>query len=210
MTQELKIIGINPIWISALLTGGFLLVCATGGENIRWGYLGYEVIFPFYASVSIGEWCKIRNDPMFDVIFAQGTPLFRWVLRRFLLLFCLVSIFATIGIFGVAVLKVNVSILDLLLAYLPTAFLLSSISAFVSLLTGLQHIATMTSGIIWLFSIMTISLLRFRPMQFFYLFVRFAGIDNPFWLVNKLVLLLIGMILWLCIFFVCKKRLVFS
>lgn len=147
---------------------------------------------------------------MFDVIFAQGTPLFRWVLRRFLLLFCLVSIFATIGILGVAVLKDNISILDLMLTYFPTAFLLSSISAFVSMLISVQHIATMTSGIIWLSSIMTISLLRFRPMQFFYLFVRFSGIDSPFWLVNKLVLLLIGIVLWLCIFFVCKKRLVFS
>ena len=121
MTQEWKIIGINPIWISELLTGVFLLVCATGGENICWGYLGYEVIFPFYAAVSIGEWCKIRNDPMFDVIFSQGTPLFRWVLRRFLLLFCLVSIFASIGIWGVAVLKDNISILDLMLTYFPTA-----------------------------------------------------------------------------------------
>lgn len=51
MKQELKIIGINPIWITALLTGTFLVVCATGGENVHWGYLGFELIFPFYLWV---------------------------------------------------------------------------------------------------------------------------------------------------------------
>ena len=207
MKLECKIIGINPIWISVLLTGVFLLVCATGGENIRWGYLGCEVIFPFYASIAVGEWCKTRNDPMFGLISGQGISLFGWVLRRFVLLFCLVSVFAVIAILGVAALKNNVSIFDLMLTYFPTAFLLSSISAFASILVSTQHIATMISGVIWLFSIMIISLLRFLPIQYFYLFIRFAGIDNPIWLVNKLVLLLIGIALWLMIFLICKKRL---
>ena len=51
------------------------------------------------------------------------------------------------------------------------------------------------------------SLLRFQPVQYFYLFVRFAGIDNSVWIVNKMILLLIGIALWLGVFIICKKRL---
>ena len=87
MKYESKIIGINPLWISALLVGTFLVVCAAGGDNINWGYLGFEVIFPFYTSIVIGEWCKTRTDPMFDVISSQGHFLFGWLVRR--LPFCL-------------------------------------------------------------------------------------------------------------------------
>ena len=206
MKYEWKITGINPVWISALLTGAFLAVCATGGDNLHWGYLGFEVIFPFYMSVVIGEWCQTRTDPMFEVISAQGKSVFGWILRRFLLLFCLVAIFAMIGIGGVVLLKPNMSALDLLLTFLPTAFFLSSISAFVSMLASVPHISSMVSGVVWLFSIMTMSLLRFAPIRYFYLFVRYAGINGVLGLLNKLVLFLAGIALWIAIYFICRKR----
>ena len=87
MKQELKIIGGNPVWISALLTGAFLVVCATGGENIHWGYLGFELIFPFYLSVVVGEWCKINLILCFKVIAAQGKSLFHWIVAQILIPF---------------------------------------------------------------------------------------------------------------------------
>lgn len=206
MKYEWKITGINPVWISALLTGAFLAVCATGGDNLHWGYLGFEVIFPFYMSVVIGEWCQTRTDPMFEVISAQGKSVFVWILRKFLLLFCLVTIFAMIGIGGVVLLKRNMSALDLFLTFLPTAFFLSSISAFVSMLARVPHIPSMVSGVVWLFSIMTMSLLRFVPVRYFYLFVRYAGINGVLGLLNKLVLFLAGIALWIAIYFICRKR----
>lgn len=206
MNYELKIIGINPVWISALLTGAFLVVCATDGENVEWGYLGFEAIYPFYMSFVIGEWCQTRTDPMFEAISAQGKSIFRWVLRRFVFLFCMASIFAGIGIAGVILLKGNAAAVDLLLTFLPTAFFLASISAFISVLVNAQHIPAMTSGVIWLFSIMTMSLLRFAPVQYFYLFARYAGINGFLWIVNKGVLFFIGFALWLAIYAVCQKR----
>ena len=206
MKYEWKITGINPVWISALLTGAFLAVCATGGDNLHLGYLGFEVIFPFYMSVVIGEWCQTRTDPMFEVISAQGKSVFGWILRRFLLLFCLVAIFAMIGIGGVVLLKPNMSALDLFLTFLPTAFFLSSISAFVSMLASVPHIPSMVSGVVWLFFIMTMSLLRFSPIRYFYLFVRYAGINGVLGLLNKLVLFLAGIALWIAIYFICRKR----
>ena len=204
---EAKIMGINPYWISALLTAAFLIVCATGGDNVNWGYLGFEVLFPFYMAVAVGEWCRIRADQIFDVISAQGKSLFLWLVRRFLVLFVTVTVFAVIGMLGTVIITKTASIGELLLTFLPTAFFLSSVCIFLSVLSSIPHIPTMAVGVIWLFSIMSMSLLRFRPIQYLYLFIRFAGVDSSTWILNKLVLFVAGLILWLCVFIVCQKRL---
>lgn len=204
---EAKIMGINPFWISALLTAAFLIVCATGGDNINWGNLGFEVLFPFYMAVAVGEWCRIRADQIFDVISAQRKSLFLWIVRRFLVLFVTVTVFAVIGMLGTVIITKAASIGELLLTFLPTAFFLSSVCIFLSVLSSVPHIPTMAVGVIWLFSIMSMSLLRFRPIQYLYLFIRFAGVDSSTWILNKLVLLAAGLILWLCVFLICQKRL---
>ena len=204
---EAKIMGINPFWISALLTAAFLIVCATGGDNVNWGYLGFEVLFPFYMAVAVGEWCRIRADQIFDVISAQGKSLFLWMVRRFLVLFVTVTVFAVIGMLGTVIITKTASIGELLMTFLPTAFFLSSVCIFLSVLSSIPHIPTMAVGVIWLFSIMSMSLLRLRPIQYLYLFIRFAGIDSSIWILNKLVLLVAGIVLWICVFLACQKRL---
>lgn len=118
---EAKIMGINPFWISALLTAAFLIVCTTGGDNVNWGYLGFEVLFPFYMAVAVGEWCRIRADQIFDVISAQGKSLFLWIVRRFLVLFATVTVFAMIGMLGTVIITKTASIGELLMTFLPTA-----------------------------------------------------------------------------------------
>lgn len=206
MKYEIKILGINPLWISFLLTATFLFVCGTGGNNVNWGYLGFEVLFPFYAAIVIGEWCKTRTDPMFEVISTQGKSLFGWIIRRFVLLFGIVFIFVFAGIIGVTIIKEENSISDLLFTFLPTAFFLSSVSVFISLLGNISHIPAMAVGVLWLFSIMVTSLLRFTPVQYIYLFVRYAGIGGTIWILNKAILLSAGIILWFEIALICKKR----
>lgn len=206
MKQELKIIGVNPVWISALLTSTFLIVCANGGENVHWGYLGFELIFPFYLSVVIGEWCKTRTDPIFEVIAAQSKSLFCWIVRRFLLLFGLVSIFAFAGMAGIILLKPNMSFGNLAITFLPTAFFLSSLCVLISVITRAQHIPTMIVGVLWLFSVMSISLLRFKAVQYFYLFARYAEIQEPVWIINKGILLTAGIVCWICTYVIIKKQ----
>lgn len=206
MKYECKIIGINPLWISSLLVGTLLVVCATGGSNINWGYLGFEIIFPFYMAIVIGEWCKTRTDSMFDVISTQKYSLFHWIIRRFTLLFCTISSFAVVGMVGVSIIKQSNSVFDMLCTFLPTAFLLSSICVFISLLSSIPHIPTMVAGVLWLFSMMSMSLLRFPLVQYLYLFIRYAGISSSLWIANKIILLSIGIILWIYIFLFCKKR----
>lgn len=158
-------------------------------------------------AVAIGEWCKTRTDPMFDAISAQGKSLFLWIVRRFVLLFGAITLFAVVGISGVSIITQTAAIGDLLLTFLPTAFFLSSVCVFLSMLSGVPHIPTMAVGVIWLFSIMSMSLLRFPIIQYFYLFVRFAEIESLVWVVNKIVLLLIGIVLWIWVFIICQKRL---
>ena len=204
---ETKIMGINPFWISALLTAAFLIVCATGGDNVNWGYLGFEVLFPFYMAVAVGEWCRIRADQIFDVISAQGKSLFLWMVRRFLVLFVTVTVFAVIGMLGTVIITKTASIGELLLTFLPTAFFLSSVCIFLSVLSSIPHIPTMAVGVIWLGFFFFFWLLRFRPIQYLYLFIRFAGVDSSIWILNKLVLLVAGIVLWICVFLVCQKRL---
>lgn len=58
---------------------------------------------------------------------------------------------------------------------------------------------SMVSDVVWLFSLMTMSLLQFT-------IVRYAGINGVFGLVNKLVLLLVGIALWVAIYRICLKR----
>lgn len=204
---ESKIIGKNPIWISALLTITFLIVCKMGGNNVHWGFLGFEVIFPFYMSIVIGELVKIRTDPMFDVISAQGKSVFIWILRRYILLFSMVCIFAFIGIYITFFLKKDILIYELILVFLSTSFFLSTICILVSLLSDMEHMGTMIVGIFWLFSLMSISLLRFKPIQLCYIFVRYAGIHSYIWVINKGILVIVSLLLWLIIYVICKRRL---
>lgn len=206
MKYESKMIGMNPFWISVLLTTAFLIVSTTGGSNVDWGYLGFEVIFPFYAAIVIGEWCKTRTDPMFDVIAAQTNALFIWVARRFLLLFGITTSFSILGIIGITAITQTARGGELMLIFLITGFFLSSLCVFLSLLISVPHIPTMMVGVTWLFSLMSMSLLRFRIIQYCYLFARFVGINNPIWVINKLFLLLVSCMLWIGIYFICRKR----
>ena len=94
----------------------------------------------------------------------------------------------------------------MLCVFVSTAFFLSSLCVFISLLSSIPHIPTMTVGVLWLFSVTAESLLRFPLILYFYLFARYAGINSPIWIANKVVLLSIGAVLWLCIFLFSKEQ----
>lgn len=206
MKYEIKIFGINPLWISVLFIGSFLVVCATGGNNVNWSYLGFEVIFPFYMAIMISELCKTRNDPAFDLISAQGKSLFCWILRRFAILFLVICSMVFTGMIFFSFIRKGISFWGIIFTFLSTAFFLSTVCVFISLICNAPHIPTMVVALLWLFSLITMSLLRFTPIQYFYLFVRYAGISDTIWIINKIILTFMGIILWICIFVICKRR----
>ena len=78
--NELKILGINPILIFSSIVVVFTIIAIFAGEMLNLSLIGFEVIFPFIAAMSIGEWGKIKADDNYDLIAAQGKSLFSWVL----------------------------------------------------------------------------------------------------------------------------------
>ncbi|MBU9728601.1 hypothetical protein [Diplocloster modestus] len=204
--HECKIVGINPVWITGLLTGVFLAVCSGGGDNIHWGYVGFEIIFPFYTAIIVGKWCRVRTDLMFETIAAQAESLFTWIVRRYILLLAGILVFSIAGIEGVSALKPGMDVMDLLLTYMTTAFFLSSLCVAVSICTSTPHMAVMVTGIVWLFSLMAVSMIRYKTVSYFYLFIRYAGGDDPIWRVNKTILVVLGLCLWGISYTACRIR----
>lgn len=104
--------------------------------------------------------------------------------------------FAAAGILLVSLIRGELSVPEMLFAYVPTAFLLSSLSMLVGTLSTREHAASMVCGILWLAELMTQSLLRIPLVQYFYLFDCFAGVKGGVWPVNKGILCAFGAGIW--------------
>lgn len=203
---ESKIIGINLYWISALAIVTYIFLRSMGGNLINWDYLGFEIIFPFYTAIMIGECVKTRSDPMFEVIEAQSTSLFGWVFIRYFYVFIITGLFSILGMLIIQFINPIATLDELVFVYLTTAYFLSSLVVLCSLFTKSSHAAVAICGVYWLFSLMVKSLLRFSFVQYIYLFMRYAVKSNPIWIWNKCVLTIMGLAMWLLIYMVCKRR----
>lgn len=203
---ERKIIGFNLYWISVLAVGTFLFLRSMGGSLINWHALGFEVIFPFYAAIMTGECVKTRSDPMFEVFEAQSRSLFRWIFMRYLYTFVVIGVFALIGMIVYQTVDSAFSLGKFLFVYLSTAFFLSSLAVLCSMFTSSSHAAVAVCGIYWLFSMLARSLLRISFVPYVYLFLCFADESSPIWFLNKSILAVTGIVMWLVIWFLCKKR----
>ena len=91
--NELKIAGTNLFLVSAGICGAVIVLAAAGGELLDLYPVSFEVIFPFFAAVSVGEWARTRADGNFDLIAAQSRSLFAWALKRSAAVFGTVSFF---------------------------------------------------------------------------------------------------------------------
>lgn len=203
---ERKIIGFNLYWISNLAVGAFLFLRSMGGNLINWNTLGFEVVFPFYTAIMTGECVKTRSDPMFEVFEAQSRSLFRWVFVRYLYTFVITGILVVIGMLVNQTMDSTFAFGKLLSIYLTTAFFLSSLAVLCSMFTKSSHAPVAVCGIYWLFSMLARSLLRISFVPYVYLFICFADESSPVWFLNKCILTVIGMIMWLIVWFLCKKR----
>lgn len=207
---ERKIMGLHPYWIFVLAIGAFTGMRSMGGRLINWDYLGWEVVFPFYAAIMTGECVKTRSDPMFEVIEAQSESLFRWIFRRYLYVFVAIGAFAGLGILLGRAVNPGPSFGELGFVYLATAFFLSSFVILGSLFTKSAHMAVAAVGVYWLFSLLARSLLRFSFVAYIYPFLRFADESSPLWPLNQCILIGMGLAMWLAVFIVCKRRAVFT
>lgn len=206
LKSELKIAGSNLYLISAVFVVVFIFLAWYGGDLLNLSILGFEVIFPFFTAIAVGEWGRTRADENYDVIAAQSKSLFGWVITRYTAIMGTICVFAVVALTAVTLIRSEMPVWEVFLIFFPTAFFLSSISAFVGVCHSQDHIATLVCGVFWLISLMVRSLLRLPGIQYIYLFIRFAEDPNGIWITNKAILCFFGLLLWGMTFLKCKKQ----
>ncbi len=209
-TNEIKIIGINFFIISAAFTSALIVLSAIAGELLNFYPISFEVMFPFFATIAVGEWGKTRADSNFDIIAAQSSFLFHWVLLRYVITFGISSLFAVFCMVFSSVFRYELPLWELLIIYFPPAFFLSSLCALFGVYCTGEHIATAASGIVWLIILLIRSLLRISGVEYIYLFIRYADGQNPVWLWNKFIVTVIGLSLWGIIYLRCKRSIFYE
>lgn len=198
--SEIKIIGINFFIISAVVTVALIVLSAIAGELLQFYPVSFEVIFPFFVTIAVGEWGKTRADSNFDMIAAQGSSLFHWILLRYVITFGISSVFAIFCMVFSSALRYELPLWELLIIYFPPAFFLSTLCALFGIYCTEEHIATLSCGVVWLIVLLMRSLLRISGVEYIYLFIRYADEQNPIWLLNKCIVTVIGLSLWGIIF----------
>lgn len=153
--SEQKIIGRNLPLLSAVLAAALTLLAVSAGELLNVGWLGCEVVWPFFAATAVGEWGRTRSDANYDAIAAQSRDLFGWVSARYAAVFGTVSAFAAVGMIPAALLRRELPYWEMLAVYLLTAFFLSSLSALVGVFCRQEHAATLVCGVLWLAMLMS-------------------------------------------------------
>ena len=204
-TSEIKIIGINFFIISAAFTSALIVLSVIAGELLNFYTVRFEVMFPFFVTIAVGEWGKTRADSNFDMIAAQSNSLFHWVLLRYVITFGISSLFAIFCMMLSSAFRYELPLWELLIIYLPPAFFLSSLCALFGIYYTGEHIATLACGIVWLIVLLVRSLLRISGVEYIYLFIRYADEQNPVWIWNKIIIAAIGLFLWGVIYLKCKK-----
>lgn len=128
----------------------------------------------FYAAIAVGEWGKFKSDANYDIIASQSRSVFGWVFYRFLTIFGLISSFAVVGMLFTSLIRGEMPWGEMAFTYFPRALFLSSLALLCSLVSSAEHIATMICGTVWLLAMLLRRLLRFKYVEYVYLFIRFA------------------------------------
>lgn len=204
--SEIKVIGINFFILSAFFAAALIVCSKITGELLDFYPVSFEVLFPFFTTIAVGEWGKTRADTNFDIIAAQSKSLFQWVLFRYVTVFGLSSAFAVLCMTGSSMIRYELPMWELLVMYLSPAFFLSSLCALLGILYAQEHAATLFCGIVWLIFLLIRSLLRIPGIEYIYMFIRYTGDQNHIWLWNKGILAVSGLLLWGIICWRCSRN----
>lgn len=198
--SEWKIMGSDFFILSAVLTVSLVFIAILAGDLINVSCVEFEVIFPFYAAIGAGEWGRTRSDDNYEVIAAQSRSVFGWFAIRYAAVAGVVSLFAAAGMVMVWMIRGEMPLAELMLAYFPTAFLLSSLSALFGLFSEKEHVASMACGVVWLAALMMRSLLRIPFVRYVYPFARSAGVRDATWIISKGILCVCALAVWSVIY----------
>ena len=204
--SEIKILGINFFMIMVSFAIALIVLSAIAGELLNFYPVSFEVIFPFFVSMVVGEWGKTRADSNFDIIAAQSKSLFCWVLGRYILIFGVSSVFAFFCMVFSSVFRYELPIWEVFIIYFPPTFFLSSLCTLLGIHCTGEHVATLACGIVWLIVLLMRGLLRISGTEYIYLFIRYAGNQNPVWLWNKCIITAAGLFIWGIVYLKCTLR----
>ena len=210
VASELKIIGMNFFILSAAFSSALIVFSAVAGELLDFYPVAFEVIFPFFTTIAVGEWGKTRADSNFDIIAAQSSSLFRWVLLRYAITFGTSGVFAVFCMALSSAFRYEFPLWELFIVYFPPAFFLSSFCALLGICFTGEHVATLSCGLVWLIVLLTRSLLRIPGAEYIYLFIRYAQGETSVWLWNKCIVTVSGFFIWGILYAGCidsKRRL---
>lgn len=115
--------------MSAAVGAATIAFSLLAGELLDFYPAIFEVVYPFFAAIVVGEWGKTRSDGNFDLVAAQCKSLFPWVLRRYTAAFGGASLFAVLSMAGASIARYELPLGELLAIYFPPAFFLSSLCA---------------------------------------------------------------------------------
>lgn len=203
--NEIKIMGINFFAVSAAFTTALIVLSVIAGELFDFYMVSFEVLFPFFVAIVVGEWGKTRADSNFDIVAAQSKSLFRWVIFRYVIAFGMSSAFAVFCMVISSAFRYEFPLWELLVIYFPTTFFLSSLCALLGICCTQEHAATLICGIVWLIVLLIRSLLRIPGVEYIYLFIRYADVQKPVWLWNKGVITMAALFLWDMIYLKCSR-----
>ena len=158
--SEVKIFGINFFIVSVAFTVTMIVLSIIAGDLLDFYPVSFEVIFPFFVAIVVGEWGKTRADSNFDIIAAQSKSLFKWVLLRYIIAFAISSLFAVFSMAGASVMRYEMPIWELIVLYFPPTFFLSSLCALLGIICRQDHIATLS-----LWSYMANNLIDTKPVK---------------------------------------------
>ena len=204
--SEVKIFGINFFIVSVAFTVTMIVLSIIAGDLLDFYPVSFEVIFPFFVAIVVGEWGKTRADSNFDINCRTKQISFQMGIVTLHNRFCNIQFIAVFSMAGASVMRYEMPIWELIVLYFPPTFFLSSLCALLGIICRQDHIATLVCGVIWLIILLTRSLLRFPRVRICLLvYSVLQGIKIIFGYGTKGIITLAGLFLWCVIYWKCKR-----
>jgi hypothetical protein len=203
---ELKITGLNVLWITSLIFGIFTLLLFTSGNNIDLVTLFFEIFMPLYVTIVSCEVVKIKTDPAIENVLVNAQSYFRLVVRRYNLTFGLISALTLLYMGLMGTFFRSIDFIPMALTFFVPSFFLSSFGLFFSFLFKNELAGSLAGGLLWLVQLLARGVMQKGVPAFFFLFISFFSTLSVVWAVNRLVLILLAFILWILIHGICRER----
>lgn len=188
----------HKLWI---LPVSSLLMIVVGsfaaGDLVDYSAVAFELIYPLFAAVAVGEWCPVRCDEAVDIIFAQTASLRRFVTVRFLVVYSSVILPAIPAILLVTKIRAGSTYLHSPLMCIAPSFFLSVLALTVNTFRFGNHTSSMIAGLFWLTLLVTRNFVieqKLYSIDLFYVFN--GGLIREEFLMNRTILILTGIFMF--------------